>query len=357
MFSQFFASGEILKQQNYQFKQKYFQSFALRSGSRSYSEWKKPTAPIFLDIYLFNWTNPEDIRNQSSKPIFNQIGPYRFREFRDKMSITFNENNATVSYRKFSNFYFDSDHSFGSLSDICTTVNMVVIGAGKKIQYANFINQKVTSIALSGYNQKLHVTKTVRELLFEGYEDDLVTLSKIFSDDSPFDRVGFMIGKNGSNTPSGFYNVATGIDDIKNLGKIKSHNYMSEFPFYEGECRKMKGSAGEFFPPENSIQQSIYLFVPELCRSIPYNYEKDVEVEGVLGNRFLAETKSFENCLETDKFMPKGLLNTTLCSYEFPMFMSFPHFYDADLSYIDAVEGLKPDKKFHENFITLEPVS
>ena len=60
--------------------------------------------------------------------------------------------------------------------------------------------RKGVSIGLTAYGQELSVTKTASELLFEGYEDDMVTMGKemLSADDVPFDRVGFfyMVGFN-----------------------------------------------------------------------------------------------------------------------------------------------------------------
>lgn len=60
----------------------------------------------------------------------------------------------------------------------------------------------------------------------------------------------------------------------------------------------------------------------------------------------------------------KTLIFTTLVSSMinrfvfviFRMFMSFPHFYGADTSYLEAVDGLQPEKDKHQAFITLETV-
>ena len=45
------------------------------------------------------------------------------------------------------------------------------------------------------YQQEIHVTKSARELLFEGYEDNMVLMAKenpIFdTGEIPFDRIGW----------------------------------------------------------------------------------------------------------------------------------------------------------------------
>jgi scavenger receptor class B protein 1 len=94
-------------------------------NSKSFSEWRRPTLPLFMDIYFFNWTNPEEFTNHSTKPKLVELGPYRFREQREKVNISFHDENSTVSYRQISYFYFDAEGSKGSLDDEITTVNVV----------------------------------------------------------------------------------------------------------------------------------------------------------------------------------------------------------------------------------------
>jgi scavenger receptor class B, member 1 len=319
-----------------------------------------------MDIYLFNWTNPDEIKNLSKKPKFQQLGPYRFREQPDKTNVKFDENNFVISYRKLSGFEFDAEGSNGSLSDVWTTVNMVAIGAGNYGKDFGYWKQKLTiSAALTTFGQKLHVTKTVGELLFDGYEDSMVKLSSIFSNDTPFDKVGFFFKRNATDELSGNYSVNTGVENIAKLGLIEKFNNLTELPYYEGECKKLKGSPGEFFPPNPSIDKPIHLFAPEMCRSIPYEYEKDIELNGLKGLRFAAGSRALDNgtifeenkCFATEESMPSGVMNVSICNYGHPMFQSFPHFFGADPSYVEAVSGLEPDKEKHETFLTFEPVS
>jgi scavenger receptor class B, member 1 len=55
--------------------------------------------------------------------------------------------------------------------------------------------------------------------------------------------------------------------------------------------------------------------------------------------------------------VPSGLFNVSSCRFGAPVFMSFPHFYNADPFYRQQVEGMTPEKDKHEFFIALEPVS
>lgn len=99
---------------------------ALSPTSPAFEGWKVSPLPLNFDVYLFNWTNPEDLYEGSKrKPHFEQLGPYRFREKPDKVDIEWHNHNASISFRKKAYFYFDAAGSNGTLQDIVTSVNTV----------------------------------------------------------------------------------------------------------------------------------------------------------------------------------------------------------------------------------------
>lgn len=51
-----------------------------------------------------------------------------------------------------------------------------------------------------------------------------------------------------------------------------------------------------------------------------------------------------------------GVRNVTAC-VKSPVFVSFPHFYEADKSYRDAVKGLNPQPDKHKFHLTLQKVN
>lgn len=105
----------------------YSQQIALQPGSKGHEYWEKPPQPLYLDIYLFNWTNAKDFANKSVKPFFVEVGPFRFQEFPTKVNISWHDENSTVSYRKQSRYFFVPDQSKGRLDDVITSVNVIAL--------------------------------------------------------------------------------------------------------------------------------------------------------------------------------------------------------------------------------------
>lgn len=50
----------------------------LANGTQNYDNWKESPIPIYMEIYFFNWTNPEQVHNHTIKPSFVEMGPYVF---------------------------------------------------------------------------------------------------------------------------------------------------------------------------------------------------------------------------------------------------------------------------------------
>lgn len=99
---------------------------ALSIDSATFESWKRLPFPVYLDVYMFNWTNSEAfLLNSTIRPSFTELGPYRFHETMDKVDIVWNEHNHTVSYRKKALFAFDPENSNGTLDDMIVSVNTV----------------------------------------------------------------------------------------------------------------------------------------------------------------------------------------------------------------------------------------
>lgn len=101
-------------------------NLVLRPGNRVFHVWKKNPFPLKLDFYLFNWTNPEDIYNSSVKPRFQEIGPYRFEETKEKVDMKWHKND-TVTFRLLRHWYFVKEESAGDLDDLFVTANPVLL--------------------------------------------------------------------------------------------------------------------------------------------------------------------------------------------------------------------------------------
>ncbi|XP_068142956.1 LOW QUALITY PROTEIN: protein peste-like [Drosophila tropicalis] len=340
----------------------------LSPNTRVYENWKTPPLELNLDIYLYNWTNPEDFGNLSTKPILEQVGPYRFSEKPDKVDINWHPDNSSVSYRKRSFYYFDAEGSNGSLDDEIITLNAVALSAAATAKRWNSVKRGMVDVGLKLYDQQMSVRKSVDELLFTGYNDimiDMAIAMPVFGDDVkvPFDKFGWFYTRNGSADLTGTFNVFTGADDIDKLGQMHTWNFNEHTGFFDSYCGMTNGSAGEFQPSQLQPGGSVGLFTPDMCRTIPLDYTETMEIEGLKGFKYAGGPRSVDNgtlypenlCFCGGECVPSGVMNISSCRFGSPVFMSYPHFYNGDQFYVDQVEGLDPTKENHEFYMVLEP--
>ena len=60
-------------------------------------------------------------------------------------------------------------------------------------------------------------------------------------------------------------------------------------------------------------------------------------------------------CANADNCNTNGLFNTSVCQMGSPVMLSWPHFYQADTKYVEAVEGLRPNAEKHAFTVNISP--
>jgi len=338
--------------------------------SKTYEVWKDNPVPIYIEFFFFNWTNRDDldVAKDYHIPQFQELGPYRFNERIERVNVTWNDND-TVTYEQAKYWYFDPEHSNGSLDDEITTLNIVSLTAAFTVRDWHFLTRgpALTSIYMTKPN--IHVVRSVGELLFEGYSDTLIDIAQTMSFFGaikvPFDKFAWFYKRNGTTFMDGVFNMNTGAGDISRMGKVESWNYSNRTKYYEGECGSVMGTTGQLFPPGQTRDSKVTMFSPDLCRSVAFEYGEDTEVEGVPGYRYVGGLSMLDNgtmfpetaCFCNGECVPSGVVNVTSCRFGAPAFASFPHFYLADSFFLDSVRGLKPEKEKHQFYLVLEPTT
>ncbi|TKS84331.1 Lysosome membrane protein 2 85 kDa lysosomal membrane sialoglycoprotein [Collichthys lucidus] len=302
----------------------------LVEGSRVFESWKKPPPPVYMEFFFFNFTNM-DMFFQGAKPEVQQVGPYTYREYRYKDNVSMVENGSKVVAYNTKSFVFVREKSVGDPTvDIITTVNIPAWAVMTKVK-GSFWRANMVSIWMSSLGSGLFTTRTVDELLW-GYVDPLLT------------------------------RVATTQKDVETIfGLIRLTFWTSN------QSNSINGSDGSAFHPLLKKDERIYIFTPDLCRSIYMEFEKDVEVKGIPAYRFTPprsvlaskeENPANEGfCVSPQECLGTGLLKVSPCRRGAPVVASFPHFHLGDSKYVDAVEGMSPQWEDHQTFLDLNPTT
>lgn len=354
----------------------------LTSTSTSFSMWEETPVPMYIEVYFFNWTNAAEFQKKPREvtPEFVEMGPYVFSEHHTKVNITWNEND-TVTFQQIRKWHFVPERSNGTLRDDVTNINAIAVTVEYMIRHMNPVVQIIVDTLVRSV-EPMFVTKTVSQLMFEGYEDELLNITaKLNVSDFkvPFDKFGWFYPRNNSPTYDGVFNMHTGTDDIHLLGIMDEWNYEEYPPYYDGQCARITGSTGELFPPMENLG-GIGLFAPEICSSLSLvKSEKSESRYGLEGYKFYGGDSVFDNgtkypegrcfCAKSqliginnistnvEECVPSGVRSISKCRFGAPAFISFPHFYQADPSYLLNITGLNPRQNLHEFYIIIEPHS
>lgn len=341
---------------------------AIRDGGRTYKWWKEPPVIPHMKVYIYNVTNADEFLNNGEKPALQELGPYVYREHWEKEDIKFNDN-ATVTYKVKKTFIFMANMSSGSEDDLVVVPNVPMLSATSQSKHAaRFLRLAMASI-MDILKIKPFVEVSVGQLLW-GYDDPLLKLAKDVVPKEhklPYDQFGLFYGKN--STFPDVYTIFTGASDITKFGLMDRWNGKDSMGFWTSpECDSVMGTDGSIFPPHITKETVLKVFDKDLCRTLPLVYQHDVVAAGgVPGYRFSPPKNVFtsvENlpsqkcfCPAGPPCAPEGTFNVSLCQYDSPVLLTFPHFYLADPALREAVTGISPpEAEKHELYIDVQPM-
>ncbi|XP_035463215.2 lysosome membrane protein 2 isoform X1 [Scophthalmus maximus] len=335
----------------------------LVEGSRVFESWKTPPPPVYMEYFFFNVTNLDEFM-KGAKPEVKQVGPYTYREYRYKDNVSMVDNGTMVSAYNTKSFVFLRERSVGDPAvDNITTVNIPAWAVMNKVK-DSFWKSSMVSIWMNSFGTSLFTTLTVDELLW-GYEDPL--LKRISATSPDVEKVfGLMYKKNGSNDGEFVYH--TGEQNYMDYGRVQTWTGQSKLTFWTtNQSNSINGSDGSAFHPLLDKNERIYIFTPDLCRSIYMEFEKEVEVKGIPAYRFTPPRSVFaskeENpanegfCVTPQECLGTGLVKVSPCRKGAPVVASFPHFYLAEDKYVEAIGGMSPQRQHHQTFLDLNPTT
>ncbi|XP_066594761.1 scavenger receptor class B member 1-like [Prorops nasuta] len=334
----------------------------LINGSSAFAWWQRPPVRVMYKMYLFNYTNVDEFNSGAAKKLkVEELGPYIYRETLSKTNVQLNDDN-TVSFREKRSYQWEG----GRPDDENVVVpNIPLIAAVAFSRDINFMAQVGLTAVLTTLQAKTFVNLPVGQFLW-GYDDNLFEMAKPFMDLQkriPFDKFGLLAIKNG--VSGDVVTMGTGVGNLEELGLIKRLNGRESNNVWGDErCDKLEGTDGTIFPPSwiRDTNKTILVYSKEMCRSLPLRYQGHGEAHGIPSLRYTLPDDAFTSTPTKDSCFcarssngvvcpPKGLYNVSQCNFGTPTLISFPHFYAADESLLEEIDGLKPQKDLHQSVV------
>lgn len=353
---------------------------ALKEGGDIRNMWTKVPFPIDFKVYMFNVTNARDVSNGDS-PVLDEIGPFFFEEWKEKVNMSDNEADDTVSYNPKTRFIFSPENSGKLTMDEMITIphpflaSMVLAVNREKPAMLTLLNKALNVIFQKP--ETLFVTASVREILFDGLLINCsvtdfgakAVCTQIKTQAKDLDRVGedgFLFSFFGmkNKTLEGRFKVKRGIKNSHDLGRVLEYEDKKQMDIWGSkECNQYHGTDSTIFPPFLKREEGLWSYAPDLCRSLGAYYTGSTTYDNIPVDIYKAdlgdqtankEDKCF--CATPTTCLKKGVMDLTKCVGA-PIMVSLPHFYNCDESYQSMVRGLHPNENEHGIKILFESMT
>ncbi|CAF3777396.1 unnamed protein product [Rotaria sordida] len=317
----------------------------LSTDSDQLDSWISSPVPIYVQFWLWECVNVDEVIQQGLKPMLIQHGPFTYLENRIKIDVHFNLNH-TVTYHQPVSYTFQRNMSSNDEQLPIKMINTPIISLLALSRNLSNVTQELINLIAKVFDESLFVTHTAREWIW-GYEDPLLKAAKrlpIVGQFVPDDHFGYFYRQN--NSDNGIFTVFTGV---------------SVLPYWHtSSCNQINGTDGNWFPPLTSVNKRLYLYSTEICRSIYITFEYHSSVLNIATESFSIPAEVFYNStINPDNAgfgtLDSGVLDVSKCKQGAPIIISLPHFLYAAERYKSRIDGLIPNADIHRTVLQIEP--
>lgn len=296
----------------------------LKNNSMLLERWSKPNVPMYFKVWVYDIQNAHELAlKRDTKPQVKEVGPFVFHLKRQKDIVSFAGDNLYYTERKV--YHFSPELSCCAINTTVTIPNIPLVAVvDRALSYnlplvGRFIPRLINR-AIQSLREPLFVRKQVREILFDGYEVELLKMvsrvGAIVGLPQTNEKFALLKGRNDTWRPEqdGVWAINTGASDRKQFGKVSSWNSYKQLPFWASSgCNAINGSDGTLFPPPIKSTEPLYIFNQELCRTVNLVYERPSEVRGIKSLRFALNPMNFAHTM-TGNGGPVGVASSSLSS-------------------------------------------
>ncbi|KAJ2943382.1 hypothetical protein O0L34_g12193 [Tuta absoluta] len=337
----------------------------MRPGFPPYEWWADPPDEVKLRVYVFNVTNHERFsQGLDEKMVVQEIGPIVYLEKLLHYNITFNEN-GTMSYTAKRFPIFLPDENFINLNDTLIVPNLAVLGMASYLHDANYLMKTGFRILVNSHRSQMFLNKTIYEYLWDYRESVLDTSKHLVPGMVPVNNMGMLARIYSDFTDELTVKIGQQFGH-RDFFRIETFRGQPQIPGYDPEqCPdRITGSTEGVMYHQHITKEDILLYWRKtVCKLMPLYYDSEMVMESIPVWRYnLSETvfervKNGTDCYDTIPSLPSGLSDGSKCYYDFPMVISYPHFYTGSPTKDKYVLGLEPDRDKHNSYVIVEPLT
>ncbi len=325
---------------------------------------------LYRIVYVFHTANEWEVM-LGAKPRLEERGPYTYRERRFRTDWSF-ESPELIRYRTRYQYNFLPERSCAGCTehDVSTVPNIPMVGLAAAVEDAAGPGSfwgRLAGAALTA-SEGLYANLTVRQIV-EGYDDRvLLELAKlapsVIGNNTGFPGVGANMSTD-ADIPPGLNVASTGYPDpFKDIASLKVWRGNASLTVWApgNPANIVRGSStGTQYRRGLTCEDKVSAWVNSLYMAVDLVCVGEITAEGIRMLDFRLDNSTFLNASVVPAhagqymFGPSGVDNLTSANSGTPIFMSKPHFLDTDPRYLEAVEGIAPNRTLHDTVVGVEP--
>ncbi|XP_049883792.1 scavenger receptor class B member 1-like [Pectinophora gossypiella] len=337
----------------------------MRPGFPPFEWWADPPDEVKLRVYVFNVTNHERfMKGLDSKMHISEIGPIVYLEKLLHSNIRFNDN-STMSYTAKRFPIFLPDENTVDLNSTIIVPNLAVLGMASFLYDANYIVRTGFRFLVNSHGSDLFLKKTIYEYLWDYKEPVLDTSKHLVPGMVPVNNMGML---------ARIYSDFTDEVTVK-IGQQWGHSQFFHIDRFRGQPQlpgydpdrcpdRIFGSTEGVMYHQHLTKEDILMYWRKtVCKSMPLYFDSEMMLDSVPVYRYNLSEIAFErvkngtDCYDTVPGLPSGLSDGSKCYFDFPMVISYPHFYTGSPPKDMYVTGLVPDREKHSSHVIVEPMT
>ncbi|XP_048487989.1 scavenger receptor class B member 1-like isoform X2 [Plutella xylostella] len=337
----------------------------MRPGFPPYEWWRDPPDEVRLRVHVFNVTNHERwLAGVDQKIDVEEIGPIVYLEKLVHSDVQFNDND-TLTYTATRYPIYLPDENRIDLNATIIVPNLAVLGLASYLHNAPFFVRSGFRFLVNSRGSPLFVEKTIYEYLWE-FTDPVLDLSKSLAPGLvPVSNMGMLarIYADFVDQMTVWVGPRWGHERFFQIHRFRGH---PQLPGYDAnECPdRITGSTEGVMYRQHLTKQDVLLYWRKtVCKLMPLYFDTELVVDDVPVYRYnlsevvFSRVRNGTDCYDTEPSLPAGVSDASKCYYDFPMVISYPHFYTGEPARDRYVTGLQPNRDKHSSYVIVEPLT
>ncbi|KAI1287501.1 Scavenger receptor class B member 1 [Halotydeus destructor] len=354
----------------------------LKEDAMSYQYWEHSKGSKKTAVYFYSIDNPASFL-AGGNPSLSQVGPVTYKVASRKEDVKFHGKNR-VAYELKNVYTYSKQDSKVSESTLITTINAPLIFGLKLLlslprgsPYHDSLARNISFEAKKG----ILITKSIKQLLFDGYDSSLLTVMSKINSSLPDYRGKFSWHSELRGTSGSRIVAYTGKHDKDYINSLYAVNNRKSIPYWDVDSRC--SNLDKVFNDETLVaplkdSETIRFYLEHACRHLRFRNDDDWDKEEIeigeyelKAKRYVLDKKNFmgakgfksNECYLSSQLssrvylgdeqgsLANGLIDAAPCHHGLPVIFSQPHFLDTAENVDQHVGGLLPERNLHQSFL------